>query len=177
MRGQRATGKIQRNNYHHGSCGPSLTGKTMSVFLIFTQGTHRNVKNRWVRSSLKDSFPLGGIFRAEQHFPPKNVMSMRSSSLLCIKFLQKNSFRWRKEVENCLTFQRCRTEEKDLNMAITCWELQWGWYVTGFQLMEGQERVNIVKNMREVQFTSIWKKTSLRRRKKCEIHWQAKCYH
>ena len=46
VRGQRATGKIQRNNYHHGSCGPSLTGKTMSVFLIFTQGTHRNVKNR-----------------------------------------------------------------------------------------------------------------------------------
>ena len=46
MRGQRATGKIQRNNYHHGSCGASLMGKTMSVFLIFTQGTHRNVKNR-----------------------------------------------------------------------------------------------------------------------------------
>ena len=46
MRGQRATGKIQRNDYHHGSFGPSLTGKTMSVFLIFTQGTHRNVKNR-----------------------------------------------------------------------------------------------------------------------------------
>ena len=46
MRGKRATGKIQRNNYRHGSCGPSLTGKTMSVFLIFTQGTHRNVKNR-----------------------------------------------------------------------------------------------------------------------------------
>ena len=44
MRGQRATGKIQRNSYHHGSCGPSLTSKTMSVFLIFTQGTHRNVK-------------------------------------------------------------------------------------------------------------------------------------
>ena len=38
MRGQCATGKIQRNNYHHGSCGPSLTGKAMSVFLIFTQG-------------------------------------------------------------------------------------------------------------------------------------------
>ena len=46
MRGQRATGKIRRNNYHHGNCGPSLTGKTMSVFVIFTQGTHRNVKNR-----------------------------------------------------------------------------------------------------------------------------------
>ena len=44
MRGQRATGKIQRNNYHHGSYEPSLTGKTMSVFLIFTQGTHRNSK-------------------------------------------------------------------------------------------------------------------------------------
>ena len=46
MRGQRATGKIQRNNYNHGSCGPPLTCKTTSVFLIFTQGTHRNVKNR-----------------------------------------------------------------------------------------------------------------------------------
>ena len=46
MRGQRATDKIQSNNYHHGSCGPSLTGKTMSVFLIFTQGMHQNVKNR-----------------------------------------------------------------------------------------------------------------------------------
>ena len=45
MRGQRATGKIQRNNHHHGSCEPSLTAKTMSVFLIFTQETHRNVKN------------------------------------------------------------------------------------------------------------------------------------
>ena len=52
MRGERARGKIQRNNYRHGICGPSLTGKTSSVFLIFTQGTHRNVKNRSVRSSL-----------------------------------------------------------------------------------------------------------------------------
>ena len=45
MRDQRATGKIQRNNYGYGSCGPSLTGKTSSVSLIFTHGTHRNVKN------------------------------------------------------------------------------------------------------------------------------------
>ena len=43
MRGQRTRGKIQRNNYHH---GPSLTGKTMSVLLTFTHGTHRNVKSR-----------------------------------------------------------------------------------------------------------------------------------
>ena len=55
MRGQRATGKIQRNNYHDGSCGPSLTSKTSSVSLIFTHGTHWNVKNRWVRSSLQPS--------------------------------------------------------------------------------------------------------------------------
>ena len=46
MRGQLETGKIQRNNYHHGSCGRSLTGKTSSVSLIFTHRTHRNVKNR-----------------------------------------------------------------------------------------------------------------------------------
>ena len=58
MRGQRATGKIQRNNYCHGSCGPSLTGKTWSVSLIFTHGTHRNVKNRQVKSSLKGYFSL-----------------------------------------------------------------------------------------------------------------------
>ena len=51
MRGQCAMGKIQRNNYHHRTCGPSLTGKTMSVFLIFRQRTHRNVKSRSVRSN------------------------------------------------------------------------------------------------------------------------------
>ena len=63
MRGQRSKGKIQRNNYHHGSYGTSLTGKTMSVFLIFTQGTHKIVKNRRVRSSLKSSSVLGGANR------------------------------------------------------------------------------------------------------------------
>ena len=46
MCAERATGKIQRNNYHHGSCGPSLTCETSSVSLIFPHGTHRNVKNR-----------------------------------------------------------------------------------------------------------------------------------
>ena len=46
VRGQRAMGNIQRNNYHHGSCGTSLMSKTSSVSLIFTQGMHRNVKNR-----------------------------------------------------------------------------------------------------------------------------------
>ena len=44
---------IQRNNYHQVSCGPSLTGKTSSVPLILTHGTHRNVKSRQVRNSLK----------------------------------------------------------------------------------------------------------------------------
>ena len=46
MSGQRETGKIQRSNYHHGNRGPSLTGKTSSVSLIFTHQTHRNVKTR-----------------------------------------------------------------------------------------------------------------------------------
>ena len=46
MREMRAKGKIQRNDYHHGNCGPSLTGTTSSVSLIFTHQTHRNVKNR-----------------------------------------------------------------------------------------------------------------------------------
>ena len=30
-REQRATGRIERNNYRQGSCGPSLTVETMSV--------------------------------------------------------------------------------------------------------------------------------------------------
>ena len=46
MHGQCAMGKIQRNNYHHRSCEPSLMDKTISVFLIFKQGMHQNVKNR-----------------------------------------------------------------------------------------------------------------------------------
>ena len=45
MHEQHAMGKMQRNNYHCGSSGPSLKGKTMSVFLIFMQGMHRNIKN------------------------------------------------------------------------------------------------------------------------------------
>ena len=53
MHEQREKGKIQRNNYHHGSCGPSLTGKTMPVFLVFTEGTHRNVENHSVKSAFK----------------------------------------------------------------------------------------------------------------------------
>ena len=80
-------------------------------------------------------------------------MSMRSSFLLCVKFLQENSSRRLQEVENCSTFQRSRTAEKDLNMAVSCWEVQWDWYVSGFELMEGQERVNIIAKM--------WEKSSL----------------
>ena len=45
MRGLLAKSKIQRNNYHHGNGGPSLTSKTSSVSLIFTHGTHRNVND------------------------------------------------------------------------------------------------------------------------------------
>ena len=68
VRVQRATGKVQRNNYHHGSCGSSLTSKTMSVFLIFTQGTQGMSKIVEREVAFKDHFPLGGIFRAERHF-------------------------------------------------------------------------------------------------------------
>ena len=60
MRGQRATGKIQRNDYHHGSCGPFLKRKTMSVFLIFMHGTRLNVKNR--------CSPKGGMHDREWSF-------------------------------------------------------------------------------------------------------------
>ena len=45
IRGQRETGKVRSNNYHQGNCGPSLTGKTSSVSLIFTYQAHRNVNS------------------------------------------------------------------------------------------------------------------------------------
>ena len=49
-------GYFSLNGYLQVSCRPSLTSETMSMFLIFTQGTHLNVKNRWVRSSLHNDF-------------------------------------------------------------------------------------------------------------------------
>ena len=61
MRGQRATGKLARNNYHHGSCGPSLLGKTSSEMIRCTFGDTnvffyfpkfgRNRDNRWMHFS------------------------------------------------------------------------------------------------------------------------------
>ena len=65
MRGQLATGKIQRNNYHHGSYGPILTRKIMSVFLIFMHGTHRNVENR--------CSPKGGMI-VNDHFTKLSLL-------------------------------------------------------------------------------------------------------
>ena len=55
MCGQRGTGKIQRNNYRHGSCGPSLTGKMSSVSLIFMHATYRNVKGYFSLNDFRHS--------------------------------------------------------------------------------------------------------------------------
>ena len=108
--------------------------------------------------------PLGGIFRAERHFLLENVMSMRSSLLLCVNFPPKNSSRRRQEVKNYSTFQHCLTVGKDF-VAVSCWELQWVHMSLDSSScsMQGQDWVNIiVKNMREVQFTSIWQKQAWR---------------
>ena len=68
MRGQRATDKIQRNNYHQESCGPSLTGKTSSVSLIVTHGTHRNVKATFhLTISMRGHRATGKIQRNNYH--------------------------------------------------------------------------------------------------------------
>ena len=128
---------------------------------------------------LKTNWRRVGVKRQKKiSFGAENVMSMRSSLLLCVKFAQKNSSRWREVVENCSTFQRCRTVEKDLNMAVSCWELQWGCYVTGYQLVEGQKMSKYFceKYERSLVYFNL-KETSLKRRNKSEIHWQAKCPH
>ena len=84
-------------------------------------------------------------------------MSMRSSLLLCANFQLKNSSRRCQEVENCSTFQRCRTAEKRFKHDGLLLEVAVG-LICHWILAHGgsEERVNIiVKNMREVQFTSI----------------------
>ena len=100
MHGQLPTGKIRRNNYHHTSCGPSLTGKTMSVFLIFTQGTRRNVKNH----CLKGHFPLGRIFHAEQHFfcLKTNWQRVGIKRHKKISFCVENSAQWKTALKHLL---------------------------------------------------------------------------
>ena len=55
MRGQRATGKIPKELLPSRELRSSLTGKTASVSLIFTHGTHRTVKNGRVRSNFNAS--------------------------------------------------------------------------------------------------------------------------
>ena len=53
MRGERATGKIQRNNYYHGSCEPSLTGKTTSVLKATSHSTIFDIPMRPLREDQK----------------------------------------------------------------------------------------------------------------------------
>ena len=83
MLGQRATGKIQRNNYHHGSCGLSLTGKTSSVSLIFTHRTHRNVKNRCVKSSFNRIMPVPGQRCRFQTIPASCERGLNGAGIKC----------------------------------------------------------------------------------------------
>ena len=100
MRGQRTTGKIQRNNYHHGSCGPSLTDKTTSVFLIFKQGTHRNVKNRWWEVALIHQQAQVSSFETSYSNPesqtivslPKIYWITTAISMVFTKLLLENAF-------------------------------------------------------------------------------------
>ena len=71
MRGQRGTGKIQRNNYHHRSCGPSLTGKTLSVLkalIVGVKGLKVGVKGLKVGvKGLKGYFSVLKALKATSH--------------------------------------------------------------------------------------------------------------
>ena len=43
--------------------------------------------------------------------------------------------------------------QEAVNMAVPCWKLLWGWYVSGFKLMEDYEWAKIsVKSTIDVQF-------------------------
>ena len=84
MRGQRATGKIQRNNHHHGNCEPSLTGKTSSVSLIFTHQGPRRVFESGVAKKCFE--PRSG----EKYFlgPSRGVWGMLPQKILKTKCLR-----------------------------------------------------------------------------------------
>ena len=75
------------------------------------------------------------ILVSVKHFSPTNVsiMTLTETDL----WQTSNSSRsWTQEA---------------VNMAVPCWKLLWGWYVSGFKLMEDQEWATInVKSTRDV---------------------------
>ena len=78
----RATGKIQWYNYHHENCGPSSTGKFCWCLLTCMHQTHRNVKNRKVRSAL----------RLQRRFRSAHVHSDVLSVYFCDEHQKPNYF-------------------------------------------------------------------------------------
>ena len=105
------------------------------------------------------------ILVSVKHFRPINV---------CVMMFTET------DLSQTSNSSRSWTQEA-VNMAVPCWKLLWGWYISGFKLMEDQEWAKInVKSTRDVWFTqlftSIWK-TSLKSEKKYKNHKQAEYHH
>ena len=105
-------------------------------------------------------------------FSLENVMSMLCSLLLCVKFPQKSFSRRHNEelfnfsaLSNCGKIFRHGCLLLGVAMGLIC---HWIPAHAG----SGTSKY-YCENMREVNF----KETSLKRRNKCEIHWQAECHY
>ena len=105
MHGERATGKIQRNKYHHESCGPSLMGEASSVSLIFTHGTHQNIKNRRVRSSIKGYFSLKPSYHMIVGDRSRSLGSLVNCSAI-VTIIWKPNFHFANDPSDCQRSQR-----------------------------------------------------------------------
>ena len=102
------------------------------------------------------------ILVSVKHFSPTNVCVMMFTEI---------------DLSQTSNWSHSWTQEA-VNMAAPCWKLLWGWYVSGFKLMQDQEWAKINgKSTRGVQFTSVREKQAyLKSQRKYTNHRQAE-YH
>ena len=100
------------------------------------------------------------ILVSVKHFSPTNV---------CVMTFNET------DLSQTSNSRRSWTQEA-VNMAVPCWKLLWGWYVSGFRLIEDQEwaKINVESKYSLPQFE---KKTSLKSEKKYKNHRQAEYHH
>ena len=101
------------------------------------------------------------ILVSVKHFSPTNVCVMPLTET-DLSQTSNSSRSWTQEV---------------VNMAAPCWKLLWGWYVSGFKLMEDQEWAKkLTWKVLGTSSSPQFEKTSFKSEKKYENHRQAE-YH
>ena len=121
-----------------------------------------------------DNFSLGGIFRAKRHFSLENVTSMRSSLLVCVKFPQNRGTKKLRTVQLFSVVELLRKLKHGGLLLGVAVGLICHWIPANGG--SGTSKYNCEKYEGSPVHFSL-KETSLKRRNKCEIHWQTECHH